>query len=155
MSIRSEIDRISVAKGAIKSAIEAKGVTVPDTATLSDYAGKIAEIQSGGDGSLLKGIEPEIAIDAVSLGFAGVFLCMYETLIPMLHPSQIHSEFPPIYYGRGLSGDEFRIAGSDDFNAAIFMNNDILFMYNIDTREYEISQEFAREVSFYIDARLA
>lgn len=47
MSIRSEIDRISVAKNAIKSAIEAKGVTVPDTATLSDYPAKIAEIQTG------------------------------------------------------------------------------------------------------------
>lgn len=47
MSIRSEIDRITVAKGAIRSAIEAKGVTVPDTATLSEYAAKIGEISSG------------------------------------------------------------------------------------------------------------
>lgn len=49
MSVRSEIDRITVAKSAIKSAIEAKGVTVPETATLSEYPAKIAEIKTGAD----------------------------------------------------------------------------------------------------------
>lgn len=47
MSIRSQIDRISVAKNAVRSAIEAKGVSVPEGTTLDGYAEKVAEIQTG------------------------------------------------------------------------------------------------------------
>ncbi len=47
ITISSELTRISNAKSAIKSAIEAKGVTVGD-GTIDTYAEKIGEISSGG-----------------------------------------------------------------------------------------------------------
>lgn len=46
MSIQQEIDRIGIAKNAIRNAIEAKGVSVPSDASVDDYAEKIAEIPS-------------------------------------------------------------------------------------------------------------
>ena len=50
MSIASEISRLQTAKTNIKSAIEAKGVTV-GSVLLSDYAAKVASISGGGTGS--------------------------------------------------------------------------------------------------------
>lgn len=51
MSIATEIQRIQSAKGTIKSAIEAKGVTVPSGATLDTYGTYIRSIETGGSGS--------------------------------------------------------------------------------------------------------
>ena len=51
MSIASEITRLQSAKASVKSAIEAKGVTVPPTSKLDDYAEYISEISGGGGGS--------------------------------------------------------------------------------------------------------
>ena len=48
MSIRSEIDRISAAKNAIRNAIEAKGVSVSQEVSIDDYASKVDSIQAGG-----------------------------------------------------------------------------------------------------------
>lgn len=48
MSIQSEVDRIGIAKNAIRNAIEAKGVSVPNDASIDDYAAKISEIPTGG-----------------------------------------------------------------------------------------------------------
>lgn len=48
MSIASEITRIQNAKTDIKTAIENKGVTVPSTSTLDDYADYIDSIQTSG-----------------------------------------------------------------------------------------------------------
>lgn len=48
MSIQSEVDRIGIAKNAIRNAIEAKGVSVPSAASIDDYAEKISEIPTGG-----------------------------------------------------------------------------------------------------------
>lgn len=50
MSIATEIQRLQTAKADLKTAIEAKGVTVDETATIDTYASKIDEIQSGGSG---------------------------------------------------------------------------------------------------------
>ena len=47
MSIASEISRLQGAKSAIKSAIEAKGVTVGSSVKLDGYAAKVADIQTG------------------------------------------------------------------------------------------------------------
>ena len=47
MSIASEITRLQGAKADIKSAIEAKGVTVPSNAKLDTYDTYIDEISSG------------------------------------------------------------------------------------------------------------
>lgn len=48
MSIASEISRLQSAKADIKTAIEAKGVTVPSNATLDTYDTYVSQIQTGG-----------------------------------------------------------------------------------------------------------
>ena len=50
MSIQTELTRITNAKTAIKTAIEGKGVTVPDGTLLDGMASLIGEIQAGGGG---------------------------------------------------------------------------------------------------------
>lgn len=52
MSIASEITRLQQAKADIKTAIENKGVTVPRSATLDDYADFVDSISGGGGGSV-------------------------------------------------------------------------------------------------------
>ena len=47
MSVSTEIQRLTSAKASIKSAIEAKGVTVPSATTLDGYAALIAAIKTG------------------------------------------------------------------------------------------------------------
>ena len=49
MSIASEITRLQNAKANIKTAIEAKGVTIPSNATLDEYSDYVEEISSGGE----------------------------------------------------------------------------------------------------------
>ena len=51
MSIQTELTRITNAKAAIKTAIEGKGVTVPDGTLLDGMASLIESIQAGGGGS--------------------------------------------------------------------------------------------------------
>lgn len=48
MSIQTELTRITNAKAAIKTAIEGKGVTVPDSTLLDGMASLIESIQAGG-----------------------------------------------------------------------------------------------------------
>ena len=50
MSIATEIARITNAKAAIKTAVEGKGVTVPDGTLLDGMASLIESIESGGGG---------------------------------------------------------------------------------------------------------
>ena len=50
MSIQSELTRLTNAKAAIKTAIEGKGVTVPDTTLLDGMAALIESIEAGGGG---------------------------------------------------------------------------------------------------------
>ena len=50
MSIQTELTRITSAKAAIKTAIEGKGVTVPDGTLLDGMAALIESIQAGGGG---------------------------------------------------------------------------------------------------------
>ena len=60
MSIASEISRLQTAKADIKTAIEAKGVTVPSSATIDTYDDYVSQISGGGGGTSyeteLKGI---------------------------------------------------------------------------------------------------
>lgn len=49
MSITTEITRLQGAKANLKTAIESKGVTVPSSATLDDYAALVDSISGGGD----------------------------------------------------------------------------------------------------------
>ena len=48
MSIQTELTRLTNAKAAIKTAIEGKGVTVPDTTLLDGMASLIESIEAGG-----------------------------------------------------------------------------------------------------------
>lgn len=50
MSIQTELTRITNAKAAIKTAIEGKGVTVPDATMLDGMAALIESIEAGGGG---------------------------------------------------------------------------------------------------------
>ena len=50
MSVQSEITRLENAKAAIKSAIEGKGVTVPEATMLDGMASLIESIEAGGGG---------------------------------------------------------------------------------------------------------
>ncbi len=50
MSLASEITRLQNAKSALKTSIEAKGVTVSDSTLISGYAALVDQIQTGGGG---------------------------------------------------------------------------------------------------------
>lgn len=52
-SIRQQISRLQTAKDNIKTAIEGKGVTVPDATLLDAYAALIDSIEAGGGGDVL------------------------------------------------------------------------------------------------------
>lgn len=54
MSIATEISRLQTAKADIKTAIEAKGVTVPSNATLDTYDTYVSQIQTGGGTNYLE-----------------------------------------------------------------------------------------------------
>lgn len=59
MSIATEITRLQTAKSDIKTAIEAKGVTVPSSATIDTYDDYVSQISGGGgggDASTIKGL---------------------------------------------------------------------------------------------------
>ena len=64
MSIQTELTRITNAKTAIKTAIEGKGVTVPDGTLLDGMAALIASIEAGGGG--VTGITYGIYIPSVT-----------------------------------------------------------------------------------------
>lgn len=70
MSIQTELTRITNAKAAIKTAIEGKGVTVPDGTLLDGMAALIESIEAGGGGSDLEMscgiIIPAAAMESIS-----------------------------------------------------------------------------------------
>lgn len=68
MSIASELARLQQAKSDIKIAIEAKGVSVPSSATLDTYDDYVAAIVTGGGGG---GIPMPSNLDAVTLNADG------------------------------------------------------------------------------------
>lgn len=55
MSIQTEINRLASAKAAIKTAIEGKGVTVPNGTILDGFASLIDGIEAGGGGGCTSG----------------------------------------------------------------------------------------------------
>lgn len=50
MSVATELTRIQGAKADLKTSIESKGVTVPSSALINEYAGYVDAIQTGGGG---------------------------------------------------------------------------------------------------------
>ena len=75
MSIQTELTRITNAKAAIKTAIEGKGVTVPDGTLLDGMAALIESIQTGGGSAT--SITGTITLDGA---FENVNLLTYEEL---------------------------------------------------------------------------
>lgn len=48
MSVQTELDRLNAAKNSLKTAIEGKGVAVPDGTKLDGYSGLVEQISGGG-----------------------------------------------------------------------------------------------------------
>ena len=88
MSVQSEITRIESAKTAIATAIEGKGVTVPDGTLLDGMAALIESIEAGGGGGACGSFTPESTINLYNgysidtgLTSASVFGCFIDTPI--------------------------------------------------------------------------
>lgn len=86
MSIQTELTRITNAKAAIKTAIEGKGVTVPDGTLLDGMAALIEAIEAGGGGGACGSFTPESTINLYNgysidtgLTSASVFGCFIDT----------------------------------------------------------------------------
>lgn len=82
MSIQTELTRLQSAKAAIKTAIEGKGVTVPDTTLLDGMASLIESIEAGGGAIYTMSITPSEAKNSEltvqhNLGVVPNFAAMY------------------------------------------------------------------------------
>ena len=53
MSVQTEIDRLNAAKSNLKTAIEGKGVAVPDSTKLDGYSALVDQISSGGGSNVV------------------------------------------------------------------------------------------------------
>ena len=89
MSIQTELTRITNAKAAIKTAIEGKGVTVPDGTLLDGMAALVESIEAGGGGGACGSFTPESTIYLYNgysidtgLTSASVFGCFIDTPTP-------------------------------------------------------------------------
>lgn len=73
MSIASEIQRLQGAKADIKEAIESKGVSVPSSALLDEYAPYIEAIEGGGSAGFTRGVASQYNSSAAnSIAFTGL-----------------------------------------------------------------------------------
>ena len=83
MSIASEISRLQTAKTDIKTAIEAKGVTVPSSATIDTYDDYVAEISGGGSSAdteaLINLIERDITYIDIPSGTTSIGNCAFNS----------------------------------------------------------------------------
>lgn len=75
MSIQTQIDRLASAKAAIKTAIEGKGVTVPDATPLDGMTALIESIQVGGSDYIVEAHVVTFAEEIVCAAGASVELC--------------------------------------------------------------------------------
>ena len=57
MSVQTELDRLNAAKNSLKTAIEGKGVVVPDGTKLDGYSTLVEQISGGGGGDIHVGTE--------------------------------------------------------------------------------------------------
>ena len=89
MSIATELTRIQTAKADIKSAIEAKGVTVPGSALIDEYDTYIAQISGGGSSDALRDLiemditELNIPDGTTKIGKFALYLCRSLTTVTM------------------------------------------------------------------------
>lgn len=95
MSIASEITRLQTAKADIKTAIEAKGVTVPSNATLDTYDDYVAQISGGGGGDKLVSVIGRTVTGLTSSDLSGATsignyaLCDSRNLVSVQIPSSV------------------------------------------------------------------
>lgn len=68
MSIQTELTRITNAKAAIKTAIEGKGVTVPDATLLDGMAALIESIEAGGGDYVIGSVTPASDSEILKIG---------------------------------------------------------------------------------------
>lgn len=73
-TIAQEITRIEGAKADLKTAIEAKGVTVPSATLIDGYAALVASIPSGGGGGTKILVNPDVSDYSGDTSFSGVKL---------------------------------------------------------------------------------
>ena len=72
MSIQTELTRIANAKAAIKTAIEGKGVTVPDGTLLDGMAALIESIEAGGGGGIRAAYGTVVPTSLSSMDFVAI-----------------------------------------------------------------------------------
>lgn len=106
MSIASEISRLQTAKADIKTAIEAKGVTVPSNATLDTYDTYVAQISGGGGNNdadwLTRSITSiNIPSNITTIGSYALAYCQGLTSVTI--PSNITTVDRYAFYGTGLT----------------------------------------------------
>lgn len=93
MSLNSEITRITNAKAAIKTAIEGKGVVVGN-GTIDTYAGKIDQIQQGGDATTIMLVErtgTSVQIPAGTTKIGNYAFYVYPSLSTVTIPDSVTS----------------------------------------------------------------
>ena len=107
MSIQTELTRITNAKAAIKTAVEGKGVTVPDGTLLDGMASLIESIQAGGanyNSTIVKGsftLAERTEVPGITWGSANVYTIEHNAgFVPravFLYTEKIEIDCPTLY----------------------------------------------------------
>lgn len=108
MSIQTELTRIINAKAAIKTAIEGKGVTVPDATLLDGMAALIESIEAGGGGGkIARGTFIPAVTTSLSLAYGiehncgfvpDVFIVFKESLSYTQYSIRLAISYPISFY---------------------------------------------------------
>lgn len=121
MSIQSEIDRLAAAKAGLAAAISAKGVAVPDGATLSEYPALVEQIQGSGGGGVAASPKEVNFID-----YDGTVLYAYTVseaaALTELPPLPSHAGF--ICQGWNWSLDDIKALGRSVVVGAMYITDD-------------------------------
>ena len=96
MSIQSEVSRLQSAKASLAAAIEAKGVSVPETTKLDGYSDLVEQIQPGEGGG---------SIELCELNFSASFVDSFEFIIVT------YDDLPD--YGGTLNAEQFDTSDRD------------------------------------------
>ena len=120
MSIQTELARITNAKAAIKSAIEGKGVTVPDATLLDGMASLIESIEAGGSGGGTNygTVTYETYSQMLSFGVPIPEDNFFVAILPTNTISSLGSNYLFHLNYRKINGKEFCISQSSSANSA-------------------------------------
>ena len=154
MSIQTELTRITNAKSAIKTAIEGKGVTVPDGTLLDGMAALIESIEAGGGGGTkistgtytptndtahitvphMLGVIPTFAFVCLVYGGSNTGLLMLfqnELTLDICHQSGNY-----VYEGKPLTSDASTTARP--YNIKAYGANESNISFGINTSRYSL-----------------